>query len=460
MLYPGSMAMRLTLGLGLIALLVFATAGVLLQLALANELEDADRQELRGKADIVEHLIGEFARAGDLQTLHHQLDDLMIGHKRLSIRVVASDAGDVYFGTGLPVDGATADKGYGRVTGRDGKSFETVRAVLGHDSPWPGGSVVVGLDIRPRDDLLSRHRYALLGICALGVTLTVTLSAIAAWRGLAPVKRLSQQAGRITAQSLDVRLIDHHNAAELEGLVVTFNAVLDRLESAYRQMEAFSANVAHEIRTPLATLVSGSQLMLSGPRTAGELKEAIGLNLEELQQLSQLVSDMLFLARADQGGRASALGLTPADLAAEADHALKYCEPLLDEAGLTGARLGAASAQCNTALIRRALVNLLVNAIRHTDRGHCITVRIEAQGACVRLSVENPGPRIPDHVRARMLDRFFRADDCAVPASASHGLGLTIVAAIARMHGGTAFAEYNEDGNHVGLTIPSLATGS
>ena len=110
--------------------------------------------------------------------------------------------------------------------------------------------------------------------------------------------------------------------------------------------------------------------------------------------------------------------------------------------------------------MQRAIVNLLVNAVRHTARSLCIVVRIETHGARVRLSVENPGPRIPDHVRARMLDRFFRADDSAVPASAGHGLGLTIGAAIARMHGGTAFAEYNEDGNHVGLTIPSLATGS
>lgn len=458
MLYPGSIAVRLTLGLGLISVLMFTAAGLLLQRTLAGQLQQADRQELRGKVGVVRHFIDEFARERDLAALRHHFDDLLIGHKRLSIRVRASDASDVYRGTGLPVDGAADADGFGLAVSADGTPFETLHGRLGTDSPWPGGMIVLGLDMRPRDDLLWRHRNALVGICALGVALTVALSAMATWRGLAPVKRLSQQASRITAHSLDMRLLDHHNATELDGLVEAFNAVLDRLEAAYRQMEAFSANVAHELRTPLATLVTGSQLMLSGPRTASELKEAIGSNLEELQQMSQLVNDMLFLARADQGNRAS--GLTPVDLAAEADRTLKYCQPLLDDAGLTATRVGAAVLDCNAALMQRALVNLLVNAIRHTDRGQCIVVRIEAQGARVRLSVENPGPPIPDHIRARMFDRFFRGDDARARAGESHGLGLTIVAAIARMHGGTVFADHADNNNRVGLVIPSGSTGA
>lgn len=455
MRYPGSIAVRLTLGLGVVSLLVFTAAGLLLQQTLAGELEQADRQELRGKVGVVRHFVDEFARDRDLAALRHRLDDLLIGHRRLSIRLRASDAGDIYRGTGLPVDGATDANGFGLIVGADGTPYETIHARLGNDSPWPGGMIVLGLDMRPRDELLSRHRNALVAICALGVALTAALGAMATWRGLAPVKRLSQQAGRITAHSLDVRLFDDHNATELDGLVTAFNAVLDRLEAAYRQMEAFSANVAHELRTPLATLVSGSQLMLSGLRTIGELKEGIGSNLEELQQMSRLVSDMLFLARADQGDRAN--GLTRTDLAAETDRTLKYCEPLLEEGGLTSARLGEAVLDCNTALVQRALVNLLVNAIRHTDRGRCIVVRIETQVACVRVSVENPGPPIPEYIRARMFDRFFRADDARARAGESHGLGLTIVAAIARMHGGTVFADYVDNSNRVGLMIPSQA---
>lgn len=453
--YPGPIALRLTLGLGLISLVVFAGAGVALQRTLDAELNEADRTELSGKVGVVRHFIDEFAADRDQQALQHHLDDVLIGHQRLSLRIRRADGSDVYRGAGLPAAGAAAVDGFGLVIGGDGTRFETVQALLGNDSPWPGGTISLGLDTRPRDELLLRHRNALIGVCALGIVLTAALSSVAIWRGLAPVKRLSDQAGRITAHSLDLRLVDHHNATELDGLVEAFNAVLDRLEAAYRQMEAFSANVAHELRTPLATLISGSQLMLSGQRSPDELKEAIGSNLEELQQMSRLVNDMLFLAHADQGASASGLGC--ADLGAEVDRTLKYCQPLLDDAGLSSARSGTAVVECNLALMQRALVNLLVNAVRHTDSGECIVVRIETQGADVRLSVENPGPPIPDHVRARMFDRFFRGDDSRARAGESHGLGLTIVAAIARMHGGTVFADHANNTNRVGLVVPAQA---
>ena len=136
---------------------------------------------------------------------------------------------------------------------------------------------------------------------------------------------------------------------------------------------------------------------------------------------------------------------------------MKYCQLLLEEAGLVATRVGSTSIMCDPALVQRALVNLLVNAIRHTDRGQCIVVAINRLGTEVRLSVENPGPPIPDHIKARMFDRFFRADEARTRAGDSHGLGLTIVAAIARMHGGTVFAEYTGKANRIGLVISGQA---
>ncbi len=457
-LYPASIATRLTLGLGLIALLVFSTTGFLLQQSLADDLRNADREELQGKVGVVRHFIDEYTRASDLQVLRHHLDDLLIGHKGLSIHIRSSNEVDVYRGGGLPVIPVSSTQPLGRAVTSNGLAFETLQSKLGPDSPWPGGTIVLGLNTQPRGELLRRHRNALVSIGGLGLALTITLSAVATWRGLAPVKRLSQQAGGITAHTLDIRLVDPHGASELKGLVESFNAGLDRLEAAYRQMEAFSANVAHELRTPLATLISGSQYMLSGPRTVVELKELIGSNLEDLQQMGQLVNDMLFLARAEQGGRADELAL--ADLATEVDRTLRYCQPLLDDAGLTATRLGGATLLCNTALMQRALVNLLVNGVRHTERGLVIVVRIKREGAMVRLAVENPAPPIPEHIRARMFDRFFRADDARSRAGESHGLGLTIVAAIARMHGGSVFADRVDEHNRVGLAVPGAVPGN
>lgn len=447
-----SIAVRLTVGLGLIALVAFGTAGLVLQSALEQALTQVDRLELRGKLGVVQHFIDESARARDPQALGHHLDDLRMGHSRLSIRVLASDGTDGYRGAGLPVATVSDRHGFGRVVREDGVPFDTLQAELGNESPWPGGRIVLGSDTRPRDQLLERHRNTLIVVWALAVLLTVLLSALATWRGLAPVSRLSQQAGSITAHSISTRLVDRHDASELEGLVMAFNAVLDRLEAAYRQMETFSANVAHELRTPLAALVTSSQLMLSRTHTVRDLEETMGSNLEELERMSQLINDMLLLASAEQGERAQ--GLVQVNLAMEADSVLKYCEALFEEGGLIGARIGEASIECNPALMRRALLNLVLNAIHHTDRGQRIVVAIDSLDTEARISVANPGPEIPDHIKAGMRDPHFRTDGSRTHSGDRHGLGLPIVAAIARMHGGTVFAEYTGSANRIGLAIP------
>lgn len=453
-----SIAVRLTVELGLVALIVFLAAGIWLQRSLARELAEADRKELRGKLVVVQHLIGEFAQTRDVRLLQHHFEDLRLGHSRLSIRVLAADGSDVYRGAGLPVDDAFDAEGFGQTWRADGTKFDTMRLAFGADSPWPGGLTVLGLDTRPRDQLLLRHRTALIGVGTAAVAIVVGLSALSARRSLGPAKRLSTLASNITAQSLSTRLPNHRDAAELAGLVAAFNAVLDRLEAAYRQVEAFSANVAHELRTPLATLISASQVTLSGNRTGVELQEVIASNLEELEQMSQLVNDMLFLARADRGDRAREL--RPTELAAEADRALTYCEPLLADGDVVAILVGTASIVCNPGLVRRALVNLLVNAIRHTDKGGNIVVAIEPRRGDVMLSVANPGPPILEHIKAHMFDRFFRADGARPRTGENHGLGLTIVAAIARMHGGTVFVEHTGDANRIGLVLPEQPPNS
>jgi two-component system heavy metal sensor histidine kinase CusS len=284
------------------------------------------------------------------------------------------------------------------------------------------------------------------------VLLTLLLSAAAAWRGLAPVKRLSRQAARITPRSLTTRLSPDRVESELVGLVHAFNGVLDRLETAYRQMEAFNADAAHELRTPLATLISGTQVMLSAPRSAAELQHTLASNLEDLEQLNHLVDDMLFLARSDRGAKADRL--QAADLGAQADLAVDFCEPLLEDAGLRTARTGTASVLCDPGLLRRAIVNLLTNAIKHTARGGTVRIDIEASHGRARLSLLNPGMPIAPEVAARMFDRFYRADEAREGSGESHGLGLAIVKAIARMHDGSVYVAVEPGGNRVGLEIP------
>ena len=452
-LRPGSITARLTLGLGVIALGVFSVSGVLLHRSLASDLAAADLESLHGKTQLVLHFIDEARKSQDAETLKHHLGDLSMGHVGLHIWL-QSASGDTVYGGALPAPAADPETAqFTRVALGDGARLDALDTRLPDLPPWPRGLVRVGIDTQPRLRLLAIHRNTLLSVCALGIVLTVVLSGLAIGRGLATVKRLSADASEITPEQLDKRLSDTPNDHELEGLVQAFNAVLDRLEAAYAQMEAFNANVAHELRTPLATMINGIQVTLSGRRANEELKEALASTLEDLEQMNALVSDMLFLARADRGHRAQ--GLESVDLGAEADRTLRYCDALLQEAGVSARRVGAAVVSCNPPLIHRALVNLLLNAIRYTPRGKEVLVEIEPSTACVRIAVFNPGLEIATAVHARMFDRFFRADTTPARAGEGQGLGLSIVAAIARMHGGRVFAEFTGAGNRIGLEIPA-----
>ena len=180
--------------------------------------------------------------------------------------------------------------------------------------------------------LLYAYGTALLLICVLWVGATVMLAAWAVRRSMAPARRLSEQAARIQPDNLAPRLPLQDTDRELQDFVRSFNRTLDRLQSAYQQMEGFNADVAHELRTPLATLINGTQVMLSSPRDAAELRDALESNLEVLEDLKTMVNDMLFLARADRGERAA--DLSAISLAAEARRVAEYYDAALEERGI------------------------------------------------------------------------------------------------------------------------------
>ncbi len=451
---PHSITLRLTMALGVIALAVFSVAGLLQYRALVRELQRASQAELLGKIEVVKHFVGEARSMRDVTGLQHHLDDLLIGHRDLRVWLESTDGTSVYGGPPPQVIGRL-NGGHVRVLRQDGvlmDAVDAVDAVLENATPLPVVRIRVAIDTRPRDQLLASFRNSLIAVGAFGVLLTLSLSALATRRGLAPVKRLSAEASNITPHSMAVRLSDTHVDVEVTGLVDAFNGVLDRLEAAYQQVEAFNADVAHELRTPLATLIGGTQIMLSADRSNRELRETLGSNLEDLEQMKALVNDMLFLARADRGDRAE--DLEEADLGAAADAAIHYIQTLLEDAGLQAVREGFAKAHCNIALVRRALVNLLSNAIKHSERGDTIFLRVETSPEATRLSVLNPGEPIAPTVAARMFDRFFRGDEARAGADESHGLGLAIVRAVARMHAGRVFVESGATGNLVGFEFP------
>ncbi len=272
-------------------------------------------------------------------------------------------------------------------------------------------------------------------------------------RGLRPLRDLATQTRGISARQLDRRLQLEDPAEELLPWVEQFNALMERLQRAVAQLEAFNADVAHELRTPLATLIGQTEVALSRERDAGALQDTLVSNLEEMQRLSALVNDMLFLSQADRG--ATARRGEPVSLAELARQVCEFHEATLEDAGLALRVDGDAQLPVDVPLVKRALSNLVGNATRFAKRGSTIVVAIapEADGQ-FQVVVENAGDAIaPDHL-PRLFDRFFRVDESRCCEEAQHhGLGLAIVAAIARMHAGRTLAESAAGTTRVGFTL-------
>jgi two-component system heavy metal sensor histidine kinase CusS len=259
----------------------------------------------------------------------------------------------------------------------------------------------------------------------------------------------------LSPRQLSQRLNVAELPIELAALADAFNGALSRLETAYTKLEAFNADVAHELRTPLTNLIGQTQVALSRRRTAGDLEEVLQSNLEELDSLRGIVNDMLFLARADQGEVAT--GLVRTSVAAEVGKTIEFFEFVLDDMRMTVNIEGdtEAEASLDTARFRRAMTNLLQNAVQHTEGGGSITVRIESRPHSVRIGVSNPGAPIDSVHLPRLFDRFYRVDAARHDNGDrhGHGLGLAIVKAVASMHGGDVFASSNDGVTTIGFSV-------
>ena len=294
---------------------------------------------------------------------------------------------------------------------------------------------------------------ALISLAIIGVLLASALGYWVARIGLKPLITLSDKAQKLEPPRLSGRLHLSPLPPELDHLVNGFNSTLDRVEQAYTRLESFNADVAHELRSPLTNLIGQTQVALTRGRSAEHYFEVLQSNLEELERLRSIINDMLFLASADQGSKASKL--TRASLADEVATTLDYLEFILEDAHVAVRVSGDAQVNIEKAHLRRALINLLSNAVQHTAPGQQIDVQIEQNAHQASISISNPGEPIADEHLPRLFERFYRVDASRHNSVANHGLGLAIVKAIAQMHGGEVFVRTGEGRNTFGLHLPT-----
>jgi two-component system heavy metal sensor histidine kinase CusS len=240
---------------------------------------------------------------------------------------------------------------------------------------------------------------------------------------------------------------------ELAEVAQTLNEMLARLEASFRRLSDFSSDLAHELRTPVSNLLTQTQVTLSKTRTLVEYQNVLASNAEEFERLSRTIADMLFLAKSDNDlivpHRESV------DMAAEVASLFEFYEALAEEKGLSLTSSGNGTAFGDRLMLRRAINNLLSNAVRHTPEKGRIAVNVASDGAGVALSVENTGEAIaPEHL-PRLFDRFYRTDSARQHFAEGAGLGLAITRSIVRAHGGEVSASSAEGLTQFSIRIPN-----
>lgn len=425
-----------------LATLSLATLGCLclgVFFSVKANLENQQNLRLEKLGHAVQHLIAETPAHQQSRSLVHDLEDLLKINRDLHLRLQDQE-GKTAFRSSPAAWPSTA-------------RTHTVRFP---DKTTEANYFIaeLALDTSPDDAILDRLTAILWAAALIGSAAITIGGYLIVYFGLAPVRTLADQTQNLAISSLDKRLETGRIPDELKILVDQFNGMLDRLQKAYQQLEGFNADVAHELRTPLANIIASSELALRGNEPEAHLRDHIGSNLEEMQRLSGIINDMLFLSQADRGAQARRKPVR--SLAQLCGEVVDYYEAVLLDADLSWKITGDASGQFDAALLRRALSNLLNNAARYADHGSHIEIRIiQNTHGQVSISVANRGQTIPPEHLQQIFNRFFRVDPSRNEGSQNHGLGLAIVSAIARMHNGAPFANSANGETEIGVRLAS-----
>lgn len=349
-------------------------------------------------------------------------------------------------GIRLPV----VDHGRAVDAGADGEGeaiFVTVQAP-GHDHPFrlcarwatlPGGGnylAEIAYPLDDRDAALARFRRLCFSVVGLGAGLSVLCGLLLAGRTLRPVRRMTETARSIGSGTLAERLPRAHNGDELDNLAAVLNAMLARLEHQFLDVQRFTADAAHELRSPLSALRGTMEVALRHEPERDELRRVLEESIEHLDRLTKTTNDLLLLARADAGR--DFLQTAPLALAEVVRDVGDFYSVLASERGvrLTLDATGSVQMWGDAARLRQVAGNLIDNAVRHTPPGGVVRVVVEDGGANAILWVEDTGPGIdPEHL-PHLFERFYRADPGRARHDGGSGLGLAICRSIVEAHGG------------------------
>ncbi|MCV0438872.1 MAG: heavy metal sensor histidine kinase [Hydrogenophaga sp.] len=445
------MIRQLTLTTRLSVLYTLVSASVLLGLGLlvawSTHLHfvDLDRHYLQDKVHLIQKIVDV---TPDTAELTAKLDEMLDSHHGLFIAITRGDEhlfgpGSISFPpelaarstTGQPMDWADGARQL------RGISTELSAAQM---SDGGAGSVrsmrlTLALDTQHHTHFMQMLRQQL----AIYVVVATLLSGMLGWwaarSGLAPLRTMKERALKVTAHKLDQRMPIDAVPVEMADLANSLNTMLERLELDFAKLMDFSSDIAHELRTPLSNLLTETQVSLSQRRDPDTYRDILASNAEELQRLARMVSDMLFLAKTDHGIQLP--NREHVVLEDEVGSLLDFYDAVAEDKEVRLRVVGEGSVVGDRLMIRRAISNLLSNALRHSHPRTDVEVEISSVGDDTTLCVSNTGDQIDASDLPRLFDRFYRADKARAHSSSDGaGLGLAITKAIMVAHGGSVSA--------------------
>jgi len=465
-----TLAFRLSAAYSLAGLLLVVLATASLYVVLRTELERSTELFLADKLHVLRTMLRERPNDEDALREEIELESEARRYQQFYIRLLDERGVPIMTTPGMAGQLDIAElvsSTRGRfersiaMTGSHGRSFRVASAAVAVGAPSTHNDTMeIAIDVSQEEELLARYRLWFWGILLATSVIFPLVGYRIARHGIRPVEEIAATARRITSTNLRERIESDDYPLELASLAGTFNAMLDRLEESFERISRFSADIAHDLRTPVNNIRGEAEVALARARTADEYRDVLESSLEEAVRLSELIGDLLFLARAESP--LTELRREQVNVGELLTTVRDYYEASAIDAGISLVVNNGAeplNAQLDRSLILRAVSNLVSNAIAHTALGGTVTLAASNEDAAIRIQVSDTGVGIPAEALPRVFDRFYRVDPSRAKSSGGTGLGLAIVQSILTLHGGsTEITSQLGYGTCVLLRLPECAT--
>ncbi|MDH3928619.1 MAG: ATP-binding protein [Deltaproteobacteria bacterium] len=456
---PRTLAFRLTLWYAFIFTLTSLGAFLLFNFLITSGLRERTDQALLAE---VSELSSHLALKGlDVVELDIVQDAESSGVDRMFLRVLSLDGEELVSSnmtswTNVAIKKAALD----RLTNGESHVFETlaipqlphkVRILYGVIGP--GKLVQIGRSLEDDELFMEafRDRFVLM------MTALIIFGGLIGWfmarRALQGVEEVAQTAEDISKGAIERRVPFKARGAEIDRLATTFNDMLDRIHALICGMREISDNIAHDLRSPLTRIRGVAEMTLTSGKSVGEYESMAANTIEECDRLLEMIETMLAISELEAG--AGNLAVEEVDMAEVVEDACELFQPLAEDKSITIVTEVATSSLVNgdTQRLQRLVANLLDNAIKYTESEGTIKVSLDGDASQVLLFVEDTGDGISGDDLANIFERFYRCDPSR--SKTGVGLGLSLVMAIARSHGGeVAVTSYPGKGSTFTVSLP------